>query len=130
VVTEHHSPRADEVDLSGDELRQASLDGLAVDVPAPRRRQDRDVRPQVAKNSGPVPGGVLIEDAAVRRLEEIDERAAGREIGQRDSSGLHLPDERRVRGIDLPQARLVGVDAGVADPHRVRRTLERSRLCR
>ena len=35
MVTEHHSPRADKVDLSGDELRQAPLDGLAVDVPAP-----------------------------------------------------------------------------------------------
>src|SRR5262249_8560893 len=42
VVTEHHSPRAAEVALSGDELRQAPLDRPPVDVPAPRRCQDRD----------------------------------------------------------------------------------------
>src|SRR5262249_60865898 len=54
-----------------------------------------------------------------------EKRTAGLEIGQRYGSRLDLPDERRVRGSDLPEARLVRVDAGVADLHRVGRTPER-----
>ena len=69
-------PRPHEVDLARDELREASLDRLAVDVAASRRGEDRDVGAEIPQDPRPVSRRVLVEDAPVRRLEDVDERAA------------------------------------------------------
>src|SRR5439155_19041743 len=53
-------------------------------------------------------------------------RPAAREVRERHLARFHLLHERRLRRIDLPDARLIEVDAGVPDLHRVGRALERA----
>src|SRR6185503_20121059 len=75
-MTEHDALRSDEVDLSRDELREAALDGLAVDVASSGGGEDRDVGTQVVQDTRPVTRRVLVEEGPVRRFEQVDERAA------------------------------------------------------
>lgn len=74
MMAEHEALRPDEVDLPGDELREAALDGRPVAVPSAGRGENGRVGTQVPQHAGPVAGRVLIQQAAVRRLEEVDER--------------------------------------------------------
>ena len=71
-----HALGAQQVGLACDELGERALDRLAVDVAAPRSRQDRDVGPQVPEDSGPVARGVLVEQAAFGSVEQVHEGTA------------------------------------------------------
>ena len=61
--------------MVGDERREGTLDGLAVDVGPTGRRHDRYIGVKLVDHAGPVPAGVLVEDRAVRRLEVEQQRA-------------------------------------------------------
>ena len=58
-MTEHHGARLEELDLAHEELGEAALDRLPIDVAAPCRGQDGDVGTQPAEQARPVAGGVL-----------------------------------------------------------------------
>ena len=94
-------------------------DGYGVDARRPRVRSRGcpvTVRGKVV--------WILRAIAVVSRYPEL-RRPAGREIGQRRLARLHELHERDVRGRNLPHARLVRVDADVADLHRIGRARER-----
>src|SRR5262245_20746343 len=76
VMAQHDAPRAQQLDAAPDELREAALDRLAIDVAAPGRGDDRDVGTEDAEHVGPVPRRVLVEDAAAGCLEHVEERPA------------------------------------------------------
>ena len=62
--------------LAGDEPGERALHRLAVDVAAAGGGEDGDVGAQVAQDAGPVARRVLVEQRALRRVDQVDERAA------------------------------------------------------
>ena len=59
-----------------DELGERALDRLAVDVAPAGGGEDRHVRSQAVEDPRPVPGRVLVEQRALGRLEQVEQRAA------------------------------------------------------
>ena len=76
--------------LRPDELGQRALDRLAVDVAAAGGGEDRHVRAQPVEDPGPVPGGVLVEQRPLRRVEQVEQRTT--------VAAVALPDAPRPPG--------------------------------
>src|SRR6266446_3057088 len=76
MVAQDDSARPEQVSLTCHELGQRSLDGLSVDVATASRSQDSHVRAQVVQDTGPVTGGVLVQERTFRSLEQEYKAAA------------------------------------------------------
>jgi hypothetical protein len=120
--------------LPGDELGEGPLDRLAVDVAPTGGREDGHVRPQVAEDPRPVAGGVLVQQAAVGGVDQVDERTAvppvalqrGEEVLQRRlrQAGGEVRPERLEAGLlllpadpEVAEALLAGVVHLGVRPH-------------
>jgi hypothetical protein len=98
VVGEDHLPGLEPRHLVRDEVGQGALDGLAVDVGPPGRRHDGHVRSQLVDHAAPMTAGVLVEDRAVRRLEQEEERPAVAAWAVAGKGAEQVLDRRRIEG--------------------------------